>query len=749
MKKPDGLRRSTGIFLGSSALGPVLSLALCVPANAAEAPAAANGQTQTRTQPQQPQPERVIITGPRPEDFRARIPTLQRLTEPLINTPQSIDVISEQLLRARAVTNLNDALKNVPGISIGAGEFSWQGNNPTIRGFVARSDMFLDGIRDFGNYFRDPFYMQSIEVLQGPSSILFGRGSTGGVINQSSKHPELEGFTNGNLVGGSDYTRRAVADFDAPVAALGDHAAVRVNAMYHAQSVAGRNIVKQNRYGFAPSLALGIGTPTRLTASYYHLTADDIPDYGHPWFGGSPAPVPRRNFYGFSTDYLKTGTNVATVRAEHDLAPGITIRNTSRFAYYTRNFRITEPIVTAPIGTDPALVNVNFNIFSGASIETMAWNQLDAQIHFNTGTIEHTVVAGVEGGRETSSPNFDNSAGVPSVSLLYPDPQRPFIASSTFPRFDSNARAWSFGAYMIDTLKFGERWELNAGLRYDTFDVTFSGKRFSVPPAPTGVLVGVDNVRRSDARPNYRFAAVYKPQANASIYLAHGTSFNPSAESLTFLVNARGFPISNRDLAPEENDTIELGTKWDLMDGMLSATGSIFRLTKQNARAPDPTRPGFNTLQGEQRVDGVQVGLLGRITEDWQLSFGYTHLDGKVVKSSVAPGAAAAAPDGAPMVQTPKNTIGFFTEYRLTPEFEIGGGGQMSSSRYASNVAPIKIAPGFWTFDLFAKYDFNEKMSVQVNVNNILDRYYYEGLHPFHIVPGAGRTALLTLNFRY
>lgn len=736
---------------GSLLSGTALSLVLAAPAGAAETPATPSPATGTQVNVAQPatppqMPESVIIVGPFPDDYRTRIPSIQRLTEPLIDTPQTIDVISEQLLKDRAVTNLNDALKTVPGISLGAGEFSWQGNNPSIRGFVARTDMFLDGIRDFGNYYRDPFYMQSIEVLQGPSSILFGRGSTGGVINQSSKLPGLDNFINAAVMGGTDYTRRVTADFNAPVEALGEHAAVRVNAMYHAQSVAGRNMVKQNRYGFAPSLALGIGTPTRLTASYYHLKADDIPDFGHPWFGGVPAPVARQNFYGHSSDYLKTGTDVATVTVGHDLAPGVIIHNTLRFANYTGSYRISEPIISAPAGTDPSLVNVNLNIFTGGRRETMVWDQLYALMHFNTGNIEHALVTGVEGGRETSTPTFYNDAGVPTVLLLYPDPTRPFITANTYPRFDTNVRAWGYGAYAIDTIKIGEQWEFNAGVRYDSFNVTYGSTTFSVPPAQTGVVTSTDSIRRTDAKPSYRVAAIYKPLPNGSIYVTHGTSFNPSAESLTFIVNARGFGTNNRGLAPEENGTIEVGTKWDIFDGVLSASGSVFRLTKSNARVPDPTRPGFNTLVGEQRVDGLQVGLMGRITEDWQVSFGYTHLDGQITQTSTGAGA---PPLGAPIVQAPKNSMSLFTQYRVNEDFAFGGGATMLSARYATNVAPVKIVPGYWTFDVFARYNVNEKISLQLNVNNIFDKYYYDAIHPFHILPGAARTALLTLNFRY
>ncbi|HXJ00735.1 MAG TPA: TonB-dependent siderophore receptor [Micropepsaceae bacterium] len=724
--------RSTPKMLARRFLsGSALSLICAFPAAAQNVAAAAPAE-----------PERVLIEGQRPDGYRIVAPALSKLTEPLLDTPQSIDVVPQQVLQDRAVTNLNDALRNVPGISLGAGEFSWQGNNPTIRGFLARNDMFLDGLRDFGSYSRDPFNLQQIEVLEGPASVLFGRGSTGGVINQASKMPTLSGFVDGAITGGTDMTRRATVDIDEPLPDLGPGAAFRFNAMVHAQSVAGRNAAQQNRFGLAPSLALGIGTPTRLSLSYFDQTANDVPDYGVPWFGTVPAPVPRQNFYGVKSDSLKTGTDVGTFKVEHDLTADIMLRNTVRYANYTRDFRLREPIISAPVGTPLSNVNVGFNIWSGKSTETMAWDQAEAQSHFDTGPIHHTLVTGIEGGRESSAPEFDNSSGVPTVPLLNPNPDRPFIAASTFPRLIANTIAWSFAAYALDTVKLGEQWEISAGLRWDYFGSHYRAVRYST--TTPGAITGNDDVTRIDKVPSYRGALVYKPVTNGSIYFDYGTSFNPSAETLSQITSGRGLGIANADLAPERNQTFEFGSKWDVLDERVSLTGAVFRLEKENARVPDPNNAGFNMLAGTQRVDGFDVGVQGRITDDWQITAGYTYLDGEVTKS-----AAGAAPVGSPLANTPKNSLSFFSEYRLGGGFEIGAGGQYVSSRLAQNTAPLRAVPGYWTFDAMAKYDLSETLSLQLNVNNIFDKYYYDAIHPFHVVPGAGRTALLTLNFRY
>jgi catecholate siderophore receptor len=699
------------------------------------APAAAGENPAARTQPEQ-----VIIQGQKPEDYNVQLPALMKLTEPLVDTPQSIDVIPEQLLKDRAVTNLNDALRNVPGISLGAGEFSWQGNNPTIRGFLARNDIFLDGLRDFGSYYRDPFNLQQIDVLEGPASVLFGRGSTGGVINQASKVPTLDGFVDASVVGGTDFTRRATVDINGPLPELGSDAAFRINGMVHAQSVAGRNAAQQSRFGFAPSVSAGIGTPTRLSVSYFDQTASDVPDYGIPWFGTVPAPVPRQNFYGTKSDFLKTGTDIGTVKLEHDFSSTVTVQNTVRYAYYSRSFRLSEPIINSPAGTPLNQVPVSFNIWSGKSTETFAWDQAEAHLRLDTGGAQNTLVAGIEGGRESSAPEFDNSSGVPTVPLLNPDPDRPFVAASTFPRLTSNTIAWSFAPYALDTIKIGDQWEISAGLRWDYFGSHYRAVRYST--TMPGLVIGHDDVVRIDREPSYRGAIVYKPAENGSIYFDYGTSFNPSAESLTQITSGRGLGIANADLAPEKNRTFEVGSKWDLMNDMLSVTGALFRLQKENARVPDANNPGFNILAGTQQVDGFDIGLLGLITQDWKITAGYTYLDGEVTKS-----AAGAAPVGSKLTNTPENSFSLFTEYRLGGGFEIGGGTQYVSSRIAQNTAPIRAVPGYWIFDAMAKYELSERMSVQLNVTNLFDKYYYDALHNFHVVPGAGRTALLTLNY--
>lgn len=688
--------------------------------------------------------EEVVITGE--EFFAPQPPELPQLTQPLLETPQSISVVSGQELADRAITDLNDALRTVPGISLGAGEFSWQGNTPTIRGFVARTDMFLDGIRDFGNYYRDAFNIQQLEALQGPSSILFGRGSTGGVINQTSKQPHFGNVSALTLAAGSDETLRAVADVNREFEGVGTGTAGRLVAMVHHSDVAGRDVAEFNRWGVAPSLAMGLGTPTRLTASYFHQSDRNVPDYGLPWLFGEGPPVPRNFFYGFDSDFLDTNADVFTLRGEHDLSDSVSVGAKVRYARYDRDFRITEVIPVASTTPQTPLEDIMLfrNIWSGDSVETTLLAQADLSAEFMTGGLAHTIVVGIEGGRETSSPDYENSIGVPDVALLFPDPSQPFTSTVTFTRLAADTTANSFALFAVDTVDLSPKWELTVGFRWDYFKADFMSTRF----ASTGMVDATDRIVQTDKMPSYRGALVYKPTEYGSIYATFGTSFNPSAESLTQIVAGRNLgptAAGSANLDPEENRTFEIGTKWEMLAEALTVDAAIFRIEKSNARVPDIDNPGFNMLGGKQRVDGFQIQLTGMVTPDWMLNLGYTYLASEVVET-----VQGAAPVGSPLINTPDHSITFFTQYSVTERFDIGAGFQYQSERLAQNAGnPVKRADGYWVAEAMAKYTISENIQLQANLYNIFDEYYLSQLHPWHVVPGAGRSGQISVKFTY
>ena len=714
------------------------AIALVYAAPAVAEPQVAEAETQAARQLPS-----ITVTGQAIGDFKVDRSALGKLTEPVRDVPHSISIISSEVMDERAMTNLNDAFRNVPGITLGAGEFSWQGNNPNIRGFNSRSDMFLDGMRDFGSYYRDPFNFEAVEVLQGPASTVFGRGSTGGVINQVSKTPSLEARVTGALNFGTDSTKRITADINQPLPELGEGAAVRLNAMGHDGAYEGRDGAKQGRYGFAPSLALGLGTPTRLTLSYLHMHSDDSPDYGLPWFGTQVAQVPRNNFYGFSSDYLKTQADIVTAKIEHDYNEDLQIRSQLRYAAYARSSRIAEPLIAAsiPITTPVANVAVTRNMYTGRSRETFLQNQTDVTAKFATGPLGHTLVSGVEVGRERSAPFFGFAQGVPTTNLLTPAVDAFFVSTGTPPNVTADTTGDSVGVYALDTIKIGEMFQIIGGLRWDSFRIDYSANRYV---QATGAFVSSEAITHADKEISYRAAAVFKPVPAGTLYFGFGTSFNPSAETLTFLVNARNFNIGNAFLDPEKNKNYEVGTKWDVMGGKLSTRAAVFRIVKDNARVPNPATPGFNALGGTQRAQGLELNLTGRLTERWQLMAGYVHLDTKVTKSVTG-----SAPVGAPLPFAPDDAFSFWSSYAVTSKIQLGAGGQYVGSRFATNTAPVKSVPGYWTFDAMGKYAWSDHLAFKVNLTNLTDKYYYDAIHPFHVIPGAGRTAMFAINLTY
>ncbi len=671
------------------------------------------------------------------ESIEAVASSMPKYSSPVLDTPQSISMVSQHTIEEQGVATLRDALRNVAGISLAAGEGSSQGDNLTIRGFSARSDLFIDGMRDFGSYYRDPFDLQEVEVLEGPSSVTFGRGSTGGVVNQASKTPGLAGFVSGDLDIGTDLTRRLTLDVDKP---LGKSAAFRLNLMGDMNDVAGRDIAENRRFGIAPSLALGLGTATRLTLSYFHQDADDNPDYGIPWLYNGPAPVNRENYYGFQNgNYLRTYDDIGTIKAEHDFHRHITLRDQLRYANYVRDALITEPQVynsatgAAPTAMVPlSQLIVNRNEIGVNSVETMLDEQLDLTMKFATAFAHHTVVTGIEAGKETSDPTRPTWTNVPTTSLFDPDPYQAFSGTETISSM-VHTTALSQAAYLLDTMQLFKHWDLTGGIRWDRFATAYTQQ---VAPASA--------FNRIDEMPSWRAALVYKPVEIGSIYFDAGTSFNPSAEMLSL-------SAATANLPPERNFTYEFGTKWDLDKRRLSLRSALFRTDKYNAREPDPENPLLDVLAGNERVDGAEISVQGRVTSRWELLSSFAYLDSRVVSSQYYPAAV-----GYPLANVPKYTYNFWSDYRLPKRFEVGAGTNYVSSRTASSTAPldpvtglVKEVPGYWVFNAMVKRSLNEHLDLQVNVNNLANRDYYDELHPGHIVLGPGRSALVGLKFKF
>ena len=710
-------RRKPGIA------GSALGLAAALPAGAAlaqQAPTPVTG---------------VEVTGAEAPDYKVDTVSISKLSQPILDTPQQIESISRQLMDDRGATTLNDVLRNASGVSLGAGESSWQGANLTLRGFNARNDIYLDGMRDFGSYYRDPFNLDQVQVLEGPSSMLFGRGSTGGVVNQVSKAPSLTAHTEFEAALGADNTHRGTIDFDTPLPQLGQGAAVRVNLMAHENNVAGfSDIPHYFRWGVAPSLALGIGTPTRATFSYFHQSEDDVPTMGIPWFQNAPAPVPRSNFYGFSSDFLHTTADVWTGRVEHDFNDMFSVRDQLRYAQYFQSWRQIEPQpLAAPASTPLANVLVNRALQGSEGRQTFLQNQIDAEAKFSTGMFKHNLVFGAEVGPERSSPEYDNALGVPQTLLLTPN-QNQVFSGNVFPRIITDTKAFSYAFYAIDTIEVSKYVELTGGIRWDSFKNDYSSRTSS--PTGSGAVVSTVIDNRLDEMPSYRAGIVVKPSPNGSVYFDYSTSFNPSAEALSEVIAVRSLTMGNLFLNPEKNETYEAGTKWQVLDNKVLLQAAVFREEKDNARVPSAIA-GLNQLAGDQRVDGFELQGSGHLTSAWQFNASYTYLHTQTIKT--APGGPRL---GGPLFNAPDSSANLWTSYAFTQQFEAGAGITYLGRRYGNDT---EVAPPYATIDAMLRYRINDRLRLQVNIYNIADRNYADALHGFHIIPGAGRSALFSV----
>jgi catecholate siderophore receptor len=732
--------------------------------------------------------------------------SMTKFTEPLLDTPQTVVEVPQFILHDEQNRSLLDAVRNVPGISIAAGESGAQGDNLTIRGFTARNDIFLDGIRDFGSYYRDSFNFEQVEVLEGPAGVQFGRGSTGGVINQVSKMPTVDKFIDVQTQFGTDGTRRVIADVNEPLPNFAHGTAVRVNAVGYAGGVAGRPFDETRRFGIAPSISFGLNSPTHLTVSYFHLNDDDTPDYGLPWFeNGLAHGVNRHAYFGFpDANHLRTNDNIVTLKANHAFegSGDVDLHTIARWANYPRDVQITEPqicsnvSVSTPVGgyvaalptnalnthlpclytqsTPAADITVNRNQIQIKSVEGDLWDQTEVTAHFKTFVIRNDFAGGVEGGREVSNPikTSYTEFGINSVTptnLANPNPSDVFagvgyIASIT------HVTSESVGLYFVDTLKLGRRVELSGGVRWDYFDTSYNlyAPTTSIPgAAPTPNIAPLE--QKVD-QPTYRAAFVFKPNQHSSVYFDYGTSFNPSAETLSL-------SVATSILPPEENESYEIGAKYSLFHQRLQLEGALFRTEQDNARETSPTNSNVIVLAGNQLVKGVQASAVGQLGGGTDLVLGYAYLDSSVIFSQEFPTSI-----GFPLANVPKQTFNAFITHNLFWKISGGVGSNYVGSRTASSTTPyvgtnysgpitfapgtapcgatattcyevlstaMKQVPGYWVFNLMVKRPITHRIELQANIYNLFNRFYIDQPHPSHLIPGAGLSALIGANFRF
>ncbi|QNN64558.1 TonB-dependent siderophore receptor [Sphingomonas rhizophila] len=676
-------------------------------------------------------PGDVIVNG-----SRYRINTLNSRLPDVRDAPQSISIIPKEVIEQQSASTLRDVLRNVSGISMAAGEGGGgpAGDNLTLRGFGARNDIFVDGIRDFASYARDTFNVEQVEVVKGPASAQTGRGSTGGYINLFSKQPENRSFSAGTLGIGAPTFVRATGDLNLAGSDLGigGGTAFRFNTMVQKSDTPGRDYVENKRFGLAPSLAVGLGSSTRAILSYTYLRQDNVPDYGIPFvpdtnvpladYANQPAPVDYDNYYGLlDRDYEKLKSNIVTFALEQDIGSALRVANTTRYGHATRDSIYSAPRFASTTSTD---ITAQFQ--SRDTVDTVLLNQSNLFAKFGTGGLEHDLIAGLEISREKSR-NQLRTATAPTVTDLFdPDPTRPYDGVITdTPGGIVRARADTVAAYLFDTIEFSEALLFSGGVRYEHYKSEFEG----APPAePLG---------RTDKNLTWRAGVTVKPVRHLSLYAGAGTSVNPSIENMTQTTPTAAVVA----LKPERSRTFEVGAKYDGFDGKLLLTGALFRTDKFNARTPGLAGEAATVLEGKQRVDGVEFGLTGRLNRDWNVIAAYTYLDSEVRESNTP------SEIGNRLANVPNHSGSVWTTYKLPFGVEVGSGVRYVGMRY-TNVANIRRIDSYWVGDATIAYDVSKQVTLRLNGFNLTDKRYIDQVGGGHFVPGPGRSVLATISFR-
>ncbi|NQD38277.1 TonB-dependent siderophore receptor [Permianibacter sp. IMCC34836] len=714
-------------------LAAAIALCSALPAYAAEPATSQPADSQAIVKEQETVLKEVKVEAQAEQDgYKANQASSPKLTQPLVDTAKTVRVVTDEVMREQGVTSLRDALRNISGISMAAGEGGVPpGDNLTLRGFSARTDLFIDGARDVAGYTRDPFNLESVEVVEGPGSAFSGRGSTGGSINQVSKAPKLDDFSNAELSIGTDALHRETLDVNKPLESLSDSAALRVNLMNHSADAPGRDEVYSKRWAIAPSLALGLETDTRVVLSHLHQEQDGLPDYGVPYTanvivptGGEPLPVDTETFYGLvDRDYEDIDADVTTAKVEHDFSKTVSLRNQLRYGNVTR-----DSIVTPPRMLNATTVNRQ-----GRARDTedeILLNQTDLSLKFGEGAIKHTVLVGLELAREKFHNNTRNLTNGPATPINNPNPHDAYTGTIT-PTGFAEAKADTVALYVFDTIEFGSNWQANLGLRHDDFQTDFYSKTLNL----TTNNIDIVDLNNADSTINWNAGLTYKPAENSSIYFAYGSSVNPSAEGLTL-------SDSTATLDPEESDSYELGTKWDLLNQQLLVTAAIFRTDKTNARTTDGSTGAATVLEGEQRVDGYTLSATGIINENWQVIGSYTHLDSEIVESLNV------LEQGNELANVAPESWTLWTTYQLLPSLQVGLGAQHTDRRF-NNTQNLNEVPGYTLYDAMASYQVTDSFALRLNVYNLTDEDHYATVGGGHVVPGAARYAMLTGSFSF
>jgi catecholate siderophore receptor len=703
--------------------------------------------------------------------YKADVPSSPKFTQPLLDTPQTITVIKKEILKQQGATSLTEALRNTPGVTIQLGE---NGNTQTgdsifMRGFDTSGSIFVDGIRDLGTISRDVFNLDQVEVIKGPSGSDNGRGTSSGYVNLSSKTAQRESISDAQFTVGTASRVRFTADLNRPLDLAIPGAALRLNVMAQDYGVPGRDEVKAKRWGIAPSLALGLGTPTRTYLNYLHIEQRNRPDggvstYGLPgYIGATSGPVDSSNYYGSMNDYDNVVLDMFTSRIEHDLAPGSTLRNTTRLGRTKQDLLVTG--VNAVIAPNTAPSNLPYYSVARSrqgkqQDNEILTNQTNLTTEFSTWGLNNSLSTGFEFAYESqknttpqtlTNTTLPTSLQQPVADLYNPSTGDAFL-TPPYKGAYTRGSTLSAAVYAFDTLKLNERWMVNGGLRWEKFHTETNGSTFTAQTATAPESL-VQNAPASltDDLLSWKTGVVFKPAPDGSIYFNVSNSYQPPGGN-NFALSTASNNANNPGLQPQEGSNIELGTKWDFFKGKMSVTAAIYRSENENELVSDGGSPAVFTQIGKRRVDGVELGVVGEVSKALNLSAGLAYMDPTIIRGVPA---GTSANQGGVIVFSPKVTFTSWATYKLPLGVTLGGGARyvdtVARTSNLSGATNLVNTPSYWVFDAMATYELTKTVSLQLNLYNLFDKEYIASINSggSRYRPGEKRNALLSASVQF
>lgn len=648
--------------------------------------------------------------------------TATKVEAPLRDIPQTVNVVPQQLLQDQGVRSMESALKSVPGIGLSHGD--GQRDQVTIRGFTAIGDQFIDGLRDDALYFRDLSNIEQVEVIKGPASVLYGRGSSGGLINRISKKPGIDKTEVAATVGSWNQRR---GEFDLARNFAESGIAFRVTgAVERADSYRDQQFLK--REALSPSLLFTPNSNTSLLLQAEYLSDRRVTDFGVPAYRGRPVDVPASTYYGAanarSTDYTQSNVTALGFTLNHRFNDQLLVRNA--FRHYDYSLDRNNTLVGS---VNEATLRASLNRSNVRRDEDGFFNQTELTQKLDIAGMKHQILYGVELGKQNKDQLFRTQNNIASVSLFNPvNPVLPFNVTAA-PSTDNLGIMKTSSAYLQDLLTLSDRWKALAGVRYDRFEQETQERR-----------AGQLDLNRTDRAWSPRVGLVYQPTPTQSYYASVSKSFQPSGESFPLAAN-------NAEIAPERTTNQEVGAKFDLFNGNASATASLFRLERTNIKATDPTTNRLIPI-GVQRTNGLEMTFTGELPGGWQIWSGYAYLDA-VVTSSIARDAGQPV-EGKRATLTPKHSANLWLTKNLGHGLRAGAGVNYVADRFANPGNTVTL-PSYTAVDAMVGYRL-AKLDLQLNINNLFNRDYIvsgHGTSPNLNLPGAPRNVQVTARYAF